>query len=461
MARVTGSLETYPARATFVWFASLIVIGAGLLSLPISQARPEAPVSLLDALFTSTSAACVTGLGVRSTRHDFSLFGQGVILGLIQLGGIGIITVTTFLTLRLGGKENMRQKAVIASTLGGGDHALRDVLRTVLWFVLGAEGVGFAILAARNLLGNDAPWAESLWEAFFHAISAFCNAGFALHDDSLVRYQSDPVVNVTIMALIVLGGLGFPVVIDVVQHSRGNWRERWEHLTLHTKMMLIGTLGLLVSGAALILLLEWNHALRDMPIMTRLWVAMFQSVVPRTAGYQSINLNEFHEATLFLIVLLMLVGAGPCSTTGGFKVSTLTVLIWNAWSRLTGHHRVTLFRRSISDEVIERATATALIFTVVAVIATTGMLMFEPASIHRFLPSVFEVSSALGTVGLSVDTTDSAQFTFTGSLHASGKFIIIGLMFLGRLGPISVFIALSRAERKDRLEYPKEEVLIG
>lgn len=473
MAKFTGSLVTYPARATFIWFAALILTGASVLALPLSHADPLQPVSFLDALFTSTSAACVTGLAVVSTPDRFSRFGQATILALIQLGGIGIITVTTFLTLRFGGRESLRQRAVIAATLGSSEYDLRWVLRNVLMFVLGFEGIGFAVLALRNLVEGDGPVGASLWEAFFHSVSAFCNAGFSLHNDSLCRYRGDVIVNLTIGALIVLGGLGFPVILDIRRHWGRSWADRWNAITLHSKMMLIGTVGLLGLGALAILALEWNHSLRELPLGEKLLAAGFQSVVPRTAGFQSIDLRHCTDATLFVIVLLMLIGAGPCSTAGGFKVSTFMVLLTNARAKLTGHLRVSLFRRSIPAEAIERAVATALIFAVVAAVALMGLLIVEPATRHRFLPSVVEVASALGTVGLSVDpgTPDGpatepdpenpSVSALTPSLSPAGKIIIIGLMFLGRLGPISVFLALSLSERKDRLEFPNEEILIG
>jgi len=460
MAKYTGSLVSYPARVTIVWFAALIFCGAVILSLPISHGNHENPVKFIDALFAATSATCVTGLATRSTPHDFSSFGQGVILALIQLGGVGILTISTFVTLQFGGKQSLRQQAVIASTLGGADYDLRWVIRNVLIFTATIEGIGFGVLAVRNLIMNDTTVVESLWEAFFHSISAFCNAGFALYDDNLVGYQSDPVVNITIMSLIILGGTGYPVVLDAWRQWNNPRVRMWDGITLHSKIMLIGTGALLVFGMTMILMLEWNHGLKDMPLGTKLQVAAFQSVVPRTAGFQSIDLASFHEATLFLIVILMLIGAGPCSTAGGFKVSTFMVLILNAWSRLQGHPRVTLFRRSLSDEVIERATATTLIFTVVAVAGVVATLIFEPSSQGRFLSAVFEVASSLGTVGLSVDIRGEG-FGFTSMMHTGGKTIMIVLMFLGRLGPLTAFVAFSRGERRRVVEYPKDDVLIG
>jgi trk/ktr system potassium uptake protein len=454
MAKYSGSLLKYPARASFVWFAGLIAVGATLLWLPVSHRADREPISAIDAIFTATSAACVTGLTVRSTPDDFSPFGQTIILLLIQLGGIGIITVTTFITLRFGGRESIRQKAVLAQTLGAGEEDLLWVLRSVLRFVFLAEGIGWVVLATRNLLWNkDQTPAQAVWEALFHSVSAFCNAGFSLYNASLARYQGDALVNFTIMALIIVGGLGFPVVLDVLRQWRRHRDKQRISLTLHSRIMLIGTAGLLALGAGAILLLEWKYALKDLPLGSKLLVACFQGTTPRTAGFETIPMARFSDATLFLLVALMMIGAGPCSCAGGFKVSTLMVLFSHAWSRFRGGRRVQLFRRSIPAEVVDRAMATALLFLVVAIAAVTVLLVVEHESEDRFLPAVFEVASALGTVGLSV--------SFTTLLSTAGKIVIVTLMFLGRIGPISVFAALSRAERKTLIEYPKEEILIG
>jgi trk system potassium uptake protein TrkH len=404
MVTVTGPLLQFPARAAFIWYAALIAAGACLLKLPQSVVAGVEPLSWIDAVFTSTSACCVTGLSVRSAGNDLSFFGQAVLLILIQLGGIGIMTVTTFIVLRFG----------VSQTLGGARSDLRSTIWGVIRMVAACEAIGFVLLAARNLFDEFS--SRSLWAALFHSISAYCNAGFGLRDSSLADYRGDAWVNFTIMGLIISGGLGFPVISDLLDNSRRGRRGRWESLTMHSKMMLLGTVALLSLGAAAILLLEWNNALVDMPLYEKLLVAGFQSTTPRTAGFETVPMASLTNATLFVIMLLMLIGGGPCSTAGGFKVSTLMVMVHHAWSRFRGYRQVSLFRRSVPRETVDAALA-------------------------------------LGTVGLSTGMTPHLSF--------AAKSILIVLMFLGRLGPISVFVALSGGRRDARVEYPKEEVLIG
>ncbi len=458
MAEFTGSLVKYPARASFVWYLGLIAIGVLLLMRPVCYAPTKPPISATDALFTATSATCVTGLSVRSTAHDFSLVGQVVILALIQLGGIGIMTVTTFLTFTFGGRESLRQRAAAVESFGNNTSTnLRWLLRNVILMTLLIEGLGFVVLAIRNLF--DYPPATALWYALFHSVSAFCNAGFALADDSLVRYQGDPLVNFTIMALIVSGGIGFPVMIDLHRNRRMSLPKLWDALHLHSKMMLIGTAGLILFGTLMFLVLEWSNTLAGQPLGKKLLVSLFQSITPRTAGFNTVEIGALTNATLFVIMLLMLVGAGPCSTGGGFKVSTLMVLVLRAWSTFRGFHRVNVFRRTIPAEVMARATATALVFAVVAISALTSLLVIEQAQLPHvksqglFLEALFEVTSALATVGLSTGITPQ--------LSEIGRVVIVLDMFIGRLGPISVFVALSRADRTPNLEFPQEEPLIG
>lgn len=458
MAKFVGSMVKYPARASFIAYFAVILAGALVLAHPRCTAEGRPPLSFLDALFTASSATCVTGLTVRSTANDFSLLGQAVILGLIQLGGIGIMTVTTFATVRLGSRQSLRQRVLAMETLGVDAAAdLRLVLRNVILAMLAIEAVGFLLLAARNLL--ELSPATALWNALFHTISAFCNAGFALHDDSFTRYQGDLWVNAVVMALIVTGGIGFPVILDLRRHWRKTWAQLWDGLHLHSKLMLLGTPVLIAFGAVAFLALEWNGILRDMSLGRKLLVSGFQSITPRTAGFNTVDIGALTSATLLVLMLLMLVGAGPCSTAGGFKVSTLAVLVLRAWSVFRGHERVNLFRRTIPAEVVVRANATALVFAAVVLFALTSLLVFEqghpprPQSQGLFLDASFEVISALGTVGLSTGLTPE--------LTPMGRITIIIAMLIGRLGPISVFVALSQAERTPSLEYSQEEPLIG
>lgn len=464
MTKVSGPLASYPARAAMLWYAGLIVVGTLLLSLPVCHAPNRAGITFSDALFTATSASCVTGLIVRSTPLDFSFWGQLVIAMLFQLGGIGIMTITTWITLRFGGIENLRQHAVIAETLGRrSQDDLRVVLRNVLAFVLLVESIGFAVLLARNAMQMPLP--EAAWQAAFHAVSAFCNAGFSLPydaasgvDTSLIGYQGDVVVNFTICTLIVLGGLGFPVVLDLWRVWRGGEPDVWRRLHLHTKIMLVGTAMLIVVGTLGFLWLESDNALVEMSWGRKVLVSLFQSITPRTAGFNVVDMAELTDATLFLTVLLMITGAGPCSAAGGAKVSTLMIVSIQAWSRLRGAPRPVIFRRTVPRENTDRAISQLLAYCVVIALSLTLLLTFDDVGphitgSHRFMDCLFEVVSALGTVGLSTGTTTT--------LNESGRLIIMLLMLMGRLGPITAFLALSRSEKARRVEFPKEEILVG
>ncbi len=457
MSETIGSIRHYPARASFIGYLLVIALGTGVLSLGISRAKDRAPVSLLDAAFTSTSATCVTGLTVRSTGNDFSPIGQLAILLLIQTGGIGILTITTFVTFGSGMRTGLRERAVVAETLGTKGGNLYSVLRSVVRMTLFFEGTGFVILAIRNLF--EFPVGQALWQALFHSVSAYCNAGFGLFDDSMTRYQGDWVVNLTITTLVVMGGLGVPVLLDLQRVAKSPWNEWWRRLHLHSKFMLIGTAALLTLGTVSFLILEWDASLQSLPVHNRVLTAFFHSVSARTAGFNTINIGGLTNATLYILVLLMMIGAGPCSTAGGFKVSTLAAVLVRAWSAVRGYKRVNVFGRTISAEAIDRAIVTALMFAVVATVGLTTLLVLEqaeqphPESQGLFMDALFEVTSALGTVGLSTGMTPH--------LTSAGRIVIIVLMFVGRLGPIGVAMAISRAERQQPVEFPQEDPLVG
>lgn len=458
VVRLVGSLSTHPARVSFTWYAAAVVAGAALLAQSMCHAPGREPITAIDAVFTATSATCVTGLTVRSTGGDLSWLGQLVVLALIELGGVGIITVTTFVTLTMGARQSLHRRSLLADALGAGaEPDLRWVLTRVIRFTLLFEGAGALLLAAR--FAFDRPAVEALWHAVFHSVSAFCNAGFSLYDDSLVRFQNDLVVNVTVMGLVIVGGIGYPVMIDLSRHGRGPWIDRWHGLTLHSKMMLIGTGVLIALGSLTFVTLEWDGALEGMPWPRRFLVAVFHSVTCRTAGFNTVGMGELTNATLFLSILLMLVGAGPCSTGGGFKVTTLAVLVLRGWATICGSPQVHVNRRTVPQRTTDRAITTALLFAVVVIVALMCLLMLEQSAESHlqsealFLDGMFEVVSAVGTVGLSVGMTPN--------LNTASKAIIIALMFIGRLGPITVFAALSRAQREDSIEYAREELLIG
>jgi trk system potassium uptake protein TrkH len=458
MPQVIGSVAKYPARISFTVYAVFIALGTLVLWLPVCGASGRDPITLLDALFTATSATCVTGLSVRSTGQDFSLFGQAAILVMIQVGGIGIMTITTYFTFALGGRGSLRERHLIAETLGsGGREDLVWVLRNVLLATLLFESAGALLLFLRNV--QDMSAGPAAWHAVFHAVSAFCNAGFGLFDDSLVRYRGDLLVNFTICTLIMCGGIGFPVLLDLQRNLRSPGGIRFHRLKLHSKVMLIGTALLVVFGSVSFLLIEWDDALKNEPLTTKLLMSLFQSVTTRTAGFNSVNMETVTGATLFIMILLMLVGAGPCSTGGGFKVSTASVLLMRAWATFQGFTRVQFFRRTVPGETVDRATASMILYLVTATVGLFLLLMFEQsAGAHlgaktSFLAQAFEVVSALGTVGLSTG--------ITAQLSAAAQLILVALMFLGRLGPFTVGVAISQSERPQPVEYPADEPLIG
>jgi len=458
MAKFTGRLAIYPAQALFRWYVGLIALGTTLLLLPVCAGDEGVAISWLDALFTSTSAACVTGLAVRSTGHAFSFWGQLVILLLMQVGGIGIMTLTTLITSRLGGRAGLRDRAVIAETLSGyGQHDLGWILRRVLLTVFLCELIGTLLLLPRFY--RDLPLEEAAWYAVFHSVSAFCNGGFAINDANLIPFQDDVVINLTIISLIVVGGLGFPVILDLQRALASPGGERWEKLQVHSKLMLIGTVGLLSIGAGAFLVLEQENVLRGMTPGRQMLVALFHSTTARTAGFNTIDVGALTNATLFITVILMIIGAGPCSTAGGLKVSTMMVLAANSLSRFRGYDHLSIFRRNIPGPLVDRALATAFLFGLVAALGLTAMCIAEQSDTPRttsgglFLDATFEVVSALGTVGLSTGLTPQ--------LTAAGRLILIAMMFVGRIGPITLFVALSQRSSRAQFDYPKEDVLIG
>ncbi len=370
------------------------------------------------------------------------------------------MTVTTYIMFGLDGRIDLRQKMIIAETLGGArDADLKWVVRNVLLLTFLAEGIGALILAPWFYFYYDYSFGQAVWYAVFHSVSAFCNAGFSLNDDSLASYVADPIVNFTIMGLIVLGGIGFPVLLDVRRNWHGEWFDRWDRLHLHTKLMLIGTTVLLLLGTVVLMLLEWNYELHDRPLWQRPMIAMFQSVTCRTAGFNTVAIGKLTNASLFVCILLMAIGGGACSTAGGFKVSTTSVLLAHAWNLLRGRRRLNLFRKTVPLELVQRAMATAMLFFIVAVVALTLLLVIEQATHterglkEAFLDSVFEVVSALGTSGLTTGLTKQ--------LSPPGLVLLMLLMYMGRLGPISMFVAMSQSQQKTQLEYLKEEPLIG
>jgi trk system potassium uptake protein TrkH len=437
-----------PAQLIALSFAATIAIGTLLLSLPGAHA-PGAAIGVWAALFTAISAVCVTGLIVVDTGSDYSHFGQTVIMLLIQTGGFGILTLGTLVALvtgrRLGFRERRNLQTQLNALQVGGVVRL---LRSLLLVVAGIELVG-----ALLLYGRFAPVegvGRGAFFALFHSISAFNNVGFALYADSLEGYVGDPLINLTVMTLIILGGLGFVVMVDLISRYR---HPRRTALNLHTKIVLTIS-GLLIGAATVLyLVLEWNNPATLGPLT---WpgkglAALFQAVTPRTAGFNTLAVGGMRESSLLWTMLLMFIGGNPGSTAGGIKTVTFFVLVGSAWSLSRGRGELNLFNRRVTLDLVVRAGVIALISMLLAGAALTALAITDAE--QGMLALAFETFSALGTVGLSLG--------ITAELSAPGQLIIMGLMFLGRLGPLTLALALLEGEPDKRIKYPAEEVVIG
>ena len=437
-----------PAQLIALSFAAAIAAGTLMLRFPVAHA-PGADVGWLDALFTATSAVCVTGLIVVDTGRDFSPVGQAVIAILIQMGGLGILTVGTLLALvtgrRLGFRERVNVQTQLSSLQVGGVVRL---VRQIVVVVLGVELVG-ALLLYPSMAAADG-WGPGAWQAVFHSVSAFNNAGFSLYADSLIRYAADPVVNIVILALIVLGGLGFVVVVNLIALQR---RRQRTPLSLHTKIALSAT-GLLIGTATILLLaLEWSNprTLGALSGPVKVMAALFQAITPRTAGFNTVDYAGMQPATLLVTILLMFIGGNPGSTAGGIKTVTFVVLVGSAWSLSRGRGELQLFGRRVPVQAAVRAGVIALTSFMVVASGLIVLSMTEPG--QGVLPLAFETFSAFGTVGLSMGITPD--------LSPAGKLIIVALMFIGRLGPLTLGLALAEAPPEQRIEYPVEDVVVG
>jgi trk system potassium uptake protein TrkH len=434
-------------------FAALIALGTGLLCLPAATPEDQ-PLAVVDALFTATSAVCVTGLVVKDTGADFTPLGQAVILGLMQLGGLGIMTFSLVILSLLGRRLSLASRSVVAHTLAGAgrNDGVRSLLILVLRFTLAFEGLGALVLflSWRESLGP----ARAAWAAVFHSVSAFCNAGFSLWSSSLVAYRDDLVVNGTMIALIVLGGLGFVVVHEI-------WRTPRHpgELSLHSRVSLATTIWLIVAGAIAIWVVERDDALAGLSPGSQLLASIFQSVTARTAGFNTVDLGSFTPAGLFIVTMLMFVGGSPGSCAGGIKTTTLGVLVLAAWQRIRGHAHVNVFRRSLGRATLENAVTITIGGAVVVLVGLFAMLFLqEPhASIRElhgeFAAYFFEVVSAVGTVGLSVGVTTD--------LTPGARILTVLLMFVGRLGPLTVATALAHPSRETDWQHAEEDVMVG
>ncbi|MEA4883876.1 MAG: TrkH family potassium uptake protein [Clostridia bacterium] len=440
-----------PSQALVAGFAAVILLGGILLSMPVASNDGHS-LRFLDAIFTATSATCVTGLVVVDTATQYSVFGQVVIMLLIQVGGLGFMALATMIALVLGRRITLRGRLFLQESLN--QFSMAGLVRLTQYLLLTTfivEGVGAVILTIR--FSSVMPLAKAAYFGVFHAVSAFCNAGFDLFGiitgpfTSLTSWEADPTVVFTICSLIILGGLGFPVIIELVGHKHGN------RFSLHTKLALSVTALLLLVGIGGILVLELTNpgTLKPLRWDGRLLGAIFQSVTPRTAGFNTLDIGQLRHATLFLMVVLMFIGASPSSTGGGIKTTTFGVLLASIASTVRGYDEVELYDRRIPRDLIMKAITIATLALALVSGVTMILSVTEQAT---FLQVLFETTSAFGTVGLTMGITPD--------LTDIGRILIIATMFMGRVGPLTVMVALAQRKKAAvNVHLAEEKVLIG
>lgn len=455
-ARRTSNLFAHlglrPAQIMLASFAFAIGIGAILLMLPAATASGEG-APLVDAFFTATSAACVTGLAVRDTAAYFSPFGQAVILALIQLGALGIMTFSVALAVLVKKRVEMQRQIEMQEMLDQDSVAsIRDLVKFIFKMTFAIEAVGAVAIffAWRHTLGSNPATA---WHAVFHSISAFCNAGFSTMSDGLARFAGDISTNAAMAALILLGGFGFTVVRDIIGNFRARYfsrRRRVLSLRVQTKIVIAVSFALVAAGAILFYALERNGVLAGLDVKDTILVSIFQSITTRTAGFNTCDFGALSSATLMLAIMLMFIGASPGSTGGGIKTTTVAVLWAAVTSGLRKAPHAELYRRTIPPEVIQKAASVLVISLIVVLGFALAILAFEP---KPFRDVIFETVSAFGTAGLSTG--------ITGDLTERGRIAITFLMFTGRLGPRTIAYAFLRARKPAHYRYAEERVMIG
>ena len=432
-------------------FLAVILLGTVLLALPIA-ARSGQSIGLFDSLFTSTSAVCVTGLVVVDTGTTFSLFGQIVLIALIQVGGLGFMVFATMLMVMLGRKISIKGRMLIRESMNASSLSdLGKLTKLYLLLSIVIELIGAVLLCVRfvPLYG----WKHGVWMALFHSVSAFCNAGFDLFGSyaSLTAFFGDPLVLLTVASLIILGGLGFSVILETTRNHHG-----FRNLSLHTRIVLMTTFVLLLAGTVFYRIVERTNAetLGGCSEGEKVLNAFFQSVTMRTAGFNSFDLSALRDGSKLFSSLLMIIGASPASTGGGIKTTTIATLVFLMLSVARGENEVNVARRRLSDDIARRALAVAVLFLTTLL---TGTLIISLIENGRFpLEDIlFEASSAMGTVGVSAIGTPN--------LSSASKAILLPMMFLGRVGPLTLAVAVAKRQGGIRTvsKYPEERIMIG
>lgn len=432
-----------------IGFAGIILLGAILLSLPAAS-KNGVPLPFLDALFTSTSATCVTGLVVYDTYTQFSLLGQIIILCLIQIGGLGFMTIATLFLMMVRRKIGLAERGLLTDSVNA--FQIGGIVRLVRRIIIGTvifEGAGAVLLAIRFC--SQMGIATGIYYAIFHSISAFCNAGFDLMGryepySSLVLYQNDILVNFTVMMLIVIGGLGFVVWDDIMEN-----KLRYARYKLHTKIVLLSTVFLIIGGAILFYIMEKGNTLAGLPPVGKLLASLFQSVTPRTAGFNTVDIAALTESGTVLSMLLMLIGASPGSTGGGIKTTTVIVILLATISYIRNDDDINIFRRRLDNSILKRAYCTATIYIMLSILGVFLIITTQGVPVKD---AAFETLSAIGTVGMSTGITRE--------LNTLSRIIILLLMYSGRVGSLTLAMAImARISKKTAFRNPEEKILIG
>ncbi|MEU7137648.1 potassium transporter TrkG [Streptomyces sp. NPDC046261] len=445
-------LVVHPARTLVLAFGLVILAGAVLLALPPAAERGGG-TDWVTALFTATSAVCVTGLVTVDTGTYWSGFGEGVILAMIQVGGFGIMTMASLLALLISGRMRLRlQLTAQAETKSLDIGNVRRVLLGVAGSTLIVEaGVG-AVLALRFRFGYGHGAGDAVYLGFFHAVSAFNNAGFGLRVDNLVPYAQDPWVTLPVALAVILGGIGFPVLLELLRHRRRKRTQGKRNWSLHTKLTLLTSALLLIAGTVLTCLLEWTNpgTLRPLDWDQKVLNGFFHSAMSRTAGFNALDIGALRPSTLLATCMLMFVGGGSAGTAGGIKVTTFAVLAAAMLAEVRGEPAAEVMGRRLAPSVLRQALTVALLGVGLVMVATLALLTVSGKPLAAVL---FEIVSAFGTVGLTTGITPD--------LPTSGQFILIALMFVGRLGPVTLVSALALREHRRRYQLPEERPVIG
>lgn len=446
-----------PATLVLASFSLTILVGSILLSLPFSTSGGS--ISWIDALFTATSAVCVTGLIVVDTGTYFTAIGQGVILCLIQVGGIGVMTIAVVLFRWVGRKISFHQRMAMQELFSHKPRGdILSLVKSIIVFTLAAELVGAVLLFIH--WSQELSFTAALYTSVFHAVSAFCNAGFSTFPDSMMRYRDNLLLNLTMSGLIVVGGIGFPVLYDLQNWMRHR-RKSLVRLSIQTKTVLVTTLFLIVSGAAMFSFLESASLGSAYPVRERILASVFQSITCRTAGFNTVDIASLGEATLLLLIFLMYFGASPGSCGGGVKTTTLALGVAFAVSRMKRRRRVNIYHKSIPEETVTRSASLMLMSTGIIVAVLFMLLMGDciggrnasSCQSGGFLAYLFETVSAFGTVGLSMG--------ITANLSTWGKFWIVLMMLVGRVGVLTFSYIIAGNSATKGIEYSEENIMIG